>query len=328
MTVCVAALCRFPYGKNDTGSAAIMASDRMMTAENFEYEPPMRKLGELTKNAVVLVSGDVTVHSEALQEAVRRLKPIREAAERSDESDKISVQATAECYAACLRDVVARRAAIERLGPYGMTLSGFLERQHLLPDTVVARLQHDLASYQIDVEALVVGHDEIGAHIYVVDYRGQIYCQNDIGFAAIGIGYQQAKSQFMLAGYANYWAYFNVLTLTHWAKRSAEIIAGVGSHTDMHIIGRLGLSQYDDRLVAEMDKQYESYISKRKVILQKAVEKNWKAFQRINQGSSQQQSSVSTEPPPLTEEGCQEAGVSPDKTRDGTGIPELRIVDA
>ncbi|MFL5335764.1 MAG: hypothetical protein ACJ8H8_21930, partial [Geminicoccaceae bacterium] len=184
----------------------------MLTAENFEYEPPMRKLGELTPNAVVLVSGDMTVHSEAIQEAAKRLK----------ESETTLVRDIAEGYAACLREVVARRAAIEHLGPYGMTLSDFLERQRMLPDSFVSRLQHELASHQIDVEALVVGHD-FGAHIYVVDYRGQVYCQDDIGFAAVGIGYQQAKSQFMLADYANYWAYLNVLTLTHWAKRSAEI---------------------------------------------------------------------------------------------------------
>src|SRR3954447_10633423 len=132
----------------------------------------------------------------------------------------------------------------------------------------------------------------------------------------------------MLADYANYWAYLNVLTLTHWAKRSAEIVAGVGIHTDMHIIGRLGLSQYADQLVAEMDKQYEAYISKRRIILQKAVEKNWKAFLRINQGSSQQQSSASVELRPLAEEGCQEIAASPDNASSGAEIPELRVIDS
>jgi hypothetical protein len=242
----------------------------MMTAENFEYEPPMRKIATLCKNVFALVAGDITAHSEAIQMLRTHIAVNAEC----------RVHDIAELYGVCLCEISAKRARKEFVIPYNLIIND-IGTQQATKDALAIKLQQDVSTYCLDVEAIITGHDT-GAHIYVLDYRGQTYCQDDIGFAAIGAGYQHAKSQFMISGYANYWKFFDVATLTHWAKKSAEAAVGVGSHTDMHIVGKYGLDHLKEPLVKRMDAEYLRYRRKRKAVFDAAVQSNFKAFLKSN----------------------------------------------
>lgn len=95
VTVCVACLFNFVFGKDDVAKAAITASDRQLTAGDIEYEPPQAKIAALTKRAIVLVAGDFTLHIEAIQKTQRALTAV-------PENDPAVI---AEMYASQLRSI-------------------------------------------------------------------------------------------------------------------------------------------------------------------------------------------------------------------------------
>jgi hypothetical protein len=69
----------------------------------------------------------------------------------------------------------------------------------MLPQ-LVYDLTNQMQEYQLDVEALIVGRDDrTSAHIFHIDRTGIKTYQHDINFAAIGIGAEHAKSQFMFS---------------------------------------------------------------------------------------------------------------------------------
>src|SRR5687767_8543771 len=69
VTVCVAALCSFNYAAkgepDDWALVAITASDRMITFGDVQYEPAQMKLAQMTKQTLLLLAGDYSLHSEA-----------------------------------------------------------------------------------------------------------------------------------------------------------------------------------------------------------------------------------------------------------------------
>jgi hypothetical protein len=52
---------------------AIIISDRMITAGDQQYEPPQQKLAKLTPRVLVMVAGEVTLHSQAIIDARAQL---------------------------------------------------------------------------------------------------------------------------------------------------------------------------------------------------------------------------------------------------------------
>jgi hypothetical protein len=59
------------YGEGDFGRAILTASDRMLTAGDIQYEPSQHKTSHLSPTTLLLVAGDMTVHTEALTYTTR-----------------------------------------------------------------------------------------------------------------------------------------------------------------------------------------------------------------------------------------------------------------
>ena len=274
MTVCVAALCRNVYANGDIGPAVVVASDRMMTDNDFEYEPPTMKIAQLTSNAIVLIAGAITHHTAVLDIALRR----------TSETNPTLIKELAEIYASGLRDVTRRGAETEYLGLFGLSMETFLERQSRLSEVFVADMVNKIAGHALDFEALVAGYDA-GAHIYTIDNRGYVSCHDDIGFAAIGLGYLHAKSQFMLAKYGNIWMSNSAVTLLHLAKKSAEAAPDVGTDTDIHFIGRESVFRFPDEWVIALDKEYREYVSERQALFQRTVTQQFAAIDKLRKAN-------------------------------------------
>jgi len=73
MTVCIAAVCNSATPEGGVKRVAIIAADRMMTAGDIQYEPPMRKMAFISRRVVILVAGDLVIHTEALQATHREI---------------------------------------------------------------------------------------------------------------------------------------------------------------------------------------------------------------------------------------------------------------
>jgi hypothetical protein len=77
VTVCIASLFQWNYGTTtnppDLGPAAIVASDRMITFGDVQYEPNLLKVSFITPETLLLVAGDYAIHSQALKDTYRQI---------------------------------------------------------------------------------------------------------------------------------------------------------------------------------------------------------------------------------------------------------------
>lgn len=110
MTVCIAATFQLTYPNKDAGRAVLAVSDRMLTAEDIEYEPSQLKIGLLTKTAIVMVAGEIYAHSEAIGLTRRHLMAAPEK----------NIAKIAEVYASYIRKFKTRHAAQLFLSPLGL----------------------------------------------------------------------------------------------------------------------------------------------------------------------------------------------------------------
>jgi len=264
VTVCIAAQCAWANPNGTLSRMIITASDRMITAGDIEYEPPQRKICFLTKKALILIAGDYPPHSEALMNTQRNL-----ASEPVSELGHI-----AEIFAGYLRACSARFGEQTYLSPFGLTLDDFVQGRHGLSADLVSSLANSLLNEkQMECEAIVVGADDFGAHLYLVDQRGRVSCHDDVGFIAIGIGAPHAKSQFMASQFSSNLPFIPVLALLYAAKRRAEAAPGVGLGTDMFMVGADGWEEIWPETMESLRTNFENYETARKALAFDAVKR-------------------------------------------------------
>jgi hypothetical protein len=234
MTVCVATLFNWNYGGSDSlllGRAALVMSDRKLTAGNVEYEPTQRKVALVTPMALITVAGEISLHSEAIARTIQQVanKP------------SLPRSSIGAMYAQAIQAIKRQRAEDRYLAPMGLNTDTFLAQQTEYSDTFVERITSQMQGYiGDDVEALVVASDGTNGHIIHVDSRGTTSNMDDIGFSAIGIGSWHARSKLMQSAYVNSCNFATAITQTFAAKCAAELAPGVGKLTDAHIVFKSG----------------------------------------------------------------------------------------
>lgn len=220
MTVCIAAICRYGAGR-----AVLLTADRMISANDGEiqYEPNQMKFVAVTNRVVVLIAGNYSVHSEAIQSTMKHLAITPTA----------DVREIAELYGSFVAEYRLREAGHLYLKPLGLSVDA-------LANGGGGQLSSELASqmqnHHLKVEAIVAGHDGNAAHIYYIDQSGFSSCHDDTGFVAIGLGAPHVESHFRTSKYSNGWSFADCLLLSFFAKRLAERAAGVGPTTDMVVV--------------------------------------------------------------------------------------------
>jgi len=245
VTVCIAALC--------TWGGQIMvvgASDRMLTAEDIEFEPPRSKISYMSPFIVALTAGDssaqTSICTNTRQEVNKLTAP--------------PVAKVADIYArqfAAYRAIQAAQTFLAPLG--GLTLETFITHQRDMAPELVSRVTKLLMQEELEAQGIITGIDATGAHLYVVRDPGHSVCNDGVGFAAIGIGQWHAESQFMFASYTSEWSFERSLLLTYQAKKRAEVAPGVGKETDMFFIGPGATTPYtivNPDLLKELDTIY------------------------------------------------------------------------
>jgi hypothetical protein len=228
VTVCIAGLFKWNYGtlqNPELGFGAITVSDRKITLGDIEGEPNQAKIATFG-TCLVLVAGDLTVHSQAIRDTSKQLN-----GRRAPPED------IARIYGRAIQSINARHAESEILAPFSLNTDTFFAQQkefsHGFVDAITAQMQNRQPA---DVEALVVGSNGEHAQIYLVDSRGKDYCMDDASFAAIGIGAWHAKSRLMSLGYVNSRSLAPALTALYAAKKGAELAPGVGTTTDIRVV--------------------------------------------------------------------------------------------
>jgi len=266
MTVCVATVFHWNYGKKDSpelGMAAIAASDRMITAGDIKYEPQQLKFAFMTTSVLVMIAGDYSIHSEALL-ATRKNIGSNVSAHPKD---------VALFYGTAIQAIKRRHAEDLYLAPLGLNTDSFIAQQRELSEGFIDRLTSQMQGFRgDDMEALVIGSDGTNVHLYLVDTRGTVSLLNDVGFGAIGSGAWHARSRLMQAGYVYTTGFAPALAATYVAKKSAEVAPGVGMATDMRLVTKLGIEPIMPKLFKKIEDVYQEYEKQRAESSQAAVD--------------------------------------------------------
>jgi hypothetical protein len=227
----------------------------MLTVGDLEYEPPVAKLGELTKSCMVLVAGSFPVHAEAIGKTTAELSA----------SPTKNVEAIAECYAGFVRAFRMREASQAYLAPLGLNEQTFRAAQRDMAPSAISELISQLQNHHTGPEAIIAGHDGGSPSIFHVDGRGFVTCHNDPGFVTIGIGSSHALSEITNAGYANWWAFGRTLLTFYAAKKRAEVAPGVGEETDISLVLRDGRQPLASEIFEKVDEIYRTKVARQKV---------------------------------------------------------------
>lgn len=259
LTIIVGAIC-------NSGKQVIVAADRMLTQEHLsiEFETEERKIEEMTKSCVVMSAGDALVQHEVLQPAKLVIK-----------SCAISqipqvVEKIKEAF------VTERNKRFEEanLKPRGLTLEAFYGgAQRSLDPTISMRLDRELEGAGIELEIIVAGVDQTGAHLYCLVDPGISQCFNPLGFCGFGSGYPHAMSVLIFSNYNVRLNLKKAVYLVYEAKRRSESAPGVGkTYTDLAIIDKsvyyLTQSEldqlkgiYDTKIRLEKPKEIEDMVN-------------------------------------------------------------------
>ena len=215
MTVCIAALFQWNYGTRASpkpAPAAIVVTDRMITAGDVQYEPQQTKTAQVTPHTLLVIAGDYSLHSQAAKATLFHFNGDQTA----------SPESIARFYGRKIQEIKMREAEDLCLAPLGLNTDTFLAQQKEMASHLSSRLTEQMQSYMgADVDALVIGSSGDYVQIYGVDTKGIVSCFDDVGFAAIGIGAWHAKSRLMQAGYSNRTAFARAAALTFAAKKTA-----------------------------------------------------------------------------------------------------------
>jgi 20S proteasome alpha/beta subunit len=280
VTICVAAM-------SDGGKRVFGASDRMLTGRDVEFEPSQSKVIELTSSIAILVAGDTAMQIEVAYSVLSDVRSRLEA----EPGYLWNVSDVADLYSHYYNEARSKRSESSILALLGLNRISYLDRQQQLAPELVLQLASKLTSFEAPrVQAIVLGVDSGGGHIYVCD-NGAVSCQDSVGFAAIGIGHWHANSQFMFGGHTKWKAMPETLLMTYFAKKRSEVAPGIGAFTDMLIIGP-DLDSYikiGDEPLETLERIWQRAQSKRKELEREAEEEINKYVKSLDEAGADKQ---------------------------------------
>jgi hypothetical protein len=223
----------------------------MITAVDVKYEALNVSKGWLLSPKVAcLGAGDSTIHYTVLTKTLRGI----------NHNGIADVEASAKLYGQNLL-AFKRRQLGSFLSSVVEDASAFIEVQQQGNPQLILELAEKLAGQRLDVEVIFTGWDLNGAHIYHVGESGHEVCCDGTGFVAIGSGSRQFETQFMLSRYDRYWTFQQALLLMYSAKKRAEVSPGVGTETDLFIIGPERFVPIDAPTIKVLDDYYREWES-------------------------------------------------------------------
>lgn len=226
MTVCVATI-------SGNGRIITGASDQMMTAGDIEFEPPQLKVSSVTNSIVFMYAGDASLQQEVFDDT----RAVVSARIQNRPNEWVSVEFVADLYRRCYANAKQRRIEGRLLIPLGLTTETFVTRQRELSPSLVKDLSAEMINFTMPtIETIIAGVDNSGAHLWSA-LDGEVWCQDQVGFAAVGVGQNHANSQLMMAKFTKWMEHADGAFLTFLAKKRSEIAPGVGTETDMFMIG-------------------------------------------------------------------------------------------
>lgn len=242
----MAALCT----AEDSKALAVVAADRMVTYGGFiEFEHTVPKMAHPSPFAVALIAGDTLIGTRLAVSVASEFKGASPA-----------VAEIAERMATRYVELRASLLESQILSLRGLNLGSFYGNHASLNQQVTMMLDQQMAQFNPDIELLIAGVDEAGAHIYSVHNPGKPEREHDfIGYAAIGSGGIHALQAMIGFRHAPTAGLGETIFRVYAAKRRAEVAPGVGLDTDMAIVSASGVTFLDADTIRQLSSMYANY---------------------------------------------------------------------
>jgi hypothetical protein len=230
---------------------------------SLQFEQRTPKIDCIGNRFAVLTAGDALGHTDIIRDAAKDINRLSEPTVR-DVASHLESQ-----FIRVRRDLAEKTV----LHGVGLDYSTFLEQQRNLAPELISALMSGYHSVELDIELLVAGVDDTGAHLYLVADPGVTTCFDSIGYAAIGSGLPHAESFLTEADYSPSIPVNRAVWLTYVAKRRSERAPGVGSnYTDVVVIdAATGTQLLDDRTMNGLNGIYEQYVSKLQEVTERSA---------------------------------------------------------
>lgn len=245
MTICMAAICH-----DQATHYAVVAADRMVTLGNFmEFEHGIPKMAHPAPHAVVLVAGDSLVGARLAKEVSADLDG---AAPRTIE--------IARQLAAKYQQIRLLAVETQLLAPRGLNLEAFYAGQQSMNPQITMMIDQGMSQFNLNVELLLAGVDQDGAHLFSVHNPGGSELQHDfIGHMAVGSGAIHAVQSMVGFRHTSGAGLRETIFRVYASKRRAEVAPGVGQDTDIAIVSLAGVRWIDNDNQKELAALYETY---------------------------------------------------------------------
>ena len=233
MTICLAIACDCDLDDEKISPKVIMVGDRMLTIRglDIEFEHPKTKLTQVTKNCIVASAGDALATTELFDAVKQKLKLIKHSPQTRD---------IASAFKDAYVDLRRKKAEDTILKPIGInTIEAFYNPQQNLNPAIALDLLKKIKKCDYNLQLLIGGVDNSGAHIYAIDDPGVMYSLDELGYDAIGSGNTHALLTVIGANYHSGTKFEEALYLAYKAKRMAEKAPGIGTvFTDIWVAER------------------------------------------------------------------------------------------
>lgn len=243
MTVAIAALA-------EDGKTCVIASDRQLSnlGLRFEIEHPLSKIEPLGGHHVAW-AGDASYASEVLRRTRSRAKsgPL--------------VEDLARDVRDLHRELHLERAESSILVPYNLTWEAFRDRGAAVPNHQA--INEALFNYGCGLlEFLLAGVDANGAHVFRVAYDGVgggnwIESCDRVGWRCVGTGGVIATLWLAMSSQHQRLSLGETLFNVYGAKRVAESATGVGTATDIVVVGENGAHVIDDAQIQRLQERWK-----------------------------------------------------------------------
>lgn len=248
MTICMAAIC-------DDGRSVVTASDKMLTASflALEFEHPEAKIGVLGSHCLSLSAGDALAATDLL-------------AASGDLAQKLQAP-TVEMITNDVKEkfIALRQQNIEDniFRPRGFNFRDFYQKGLIsqIPGELAMLLDSQVQKSRFDVDLLIAGIDQSGAHIYGVRDPGVVACYDGLGYHAIGSGERHALLNIIGSNYQRSRGLNEAVYAVFEAKKHAELAQGVGVATEIRIVTADGITAVNNNQFDKLKKIHDRKMS-------------------------------------------------------------------
>lgn len=243
MTICIAAKC-------NNNASIVAASDKLLTIRGLiEFDHPSSKIERLIDNCCVMTAGNALATTELFEDIREKIN------EHRDITIRDIARITKENYILHrAREIEERYLAARNIN----NIDEFYGRIMNLPPNIGMYLDDKIENYDFDLEVLIGGIDQNGAHIYNIMNPGRINCFDSIGYCAIGSGEQHSILSLISYNYDPQLSINRALYIIYEAKKIAEKAPGVGKKTILALLTDQGLSEISSKVIQELEDIYSS----------------------------------------------------------------------